>query len=261
MEKPTFILCEQLKNHVISQEYISIMLILDTPATLLIDDHTWEFKNPTAILTGCPNDIELKKPEDIANSYMVQINTINCGINFENLYLNNIMPGYFNNIYMLDLNESDDLFQIDGTLNEIIKETLTKDSMSNYMIKILVERFLIKFIRIYNHNSVRTFEQKRISDFIILVNKHFKELHKLSDYAKLMHMSTKSLSNIFTASSDLTPATIIKDRIIKEALTMLRNYPGISGKEVAFELGYTNPNNFFVLFRNKTGKNFSSLVR
>ena len=88
--------------------------------------------------------------------------------------------------------------------------------------------------------------------FSALVEKHFRALHKVNDYADLMNKSSKTLSNVFNALSEKTPLQIIHERIILEAKKHLL-YTDKSSKEIAFELGFSDPVQFSRLFKNETG--------
>ena len=144
-----------------------------------------------------------------------------------------------------------------GVLLEIIKEEFNqKDDVQIEMLKTVLKRFIIKCTRL----AKLQFSDKLISpqdlDFVrlfsALVEKHFRTLHKVNDYADLMNKSSKTLSNVFNALSEKTPLQIIHERIILEAKKHLL-YTDKSSKEIAFELGFSDPVQFSRLFKNETG--------
>ncbi len=259
----TFKISRNLSGFYTHKEYISILLIIDPGLALKINNKETGPLNRCVIITGSIRDIEFlnRKPE---KSYMVQINSVNCKLDLSSLYLNNIIIDYFDNFYVLDLFKDDLLYQVEGTLSEIENEYRISNILHFKMMKLLTERFFIKFLRFYTKQEKKSFEHYNhhlISSFIKKVNIHYKEKKRLKDYAELLYVSPKTLSNIFLKAGFTSPSKIIKDKIIKEAKGMVHEFPNVSGKEVAFELGYQNPNNFFVLFRNKEGLSFSNYAK
>jgi len=256
-----FHVSDRFTNYYKSSDFISIILVLDPHIEFSLNGKRVYAKDKCVLVTGGIRNIEVVNKVVPENSYIVQINSVTCNIDFTDLYLNNIIIDYFDNYYRLDLSDPDMLYQVEGTLSEIEQEHKQNAMLTNKMIRLLTERFFVKFLRYYLTNEEQlqdTFTHHIIADFIKLVNIHYRDKKKLIDYAELLYISPKTLSNIFTKADFNSPAQIIKNKIVKEAKTMASTNPSISGKEVAFKLGYQNPNNFFVLFRNKEGVSFTS---
>lgn len=247
---------------------MSILLILDTGFDINLNGRQIKINTPSVIITGGINKLNLLKSKSnhLSTSYLVQINTVNCNIDLSDLYLNNILIGYFDNYYILKLINQEMIYQIKGTLQEINKEYDINKMLNNKMVKLLVERFLIKYLRYYVMDSPidnNTFSSNFVvSDFIKLVNIHYRSKKKLKEYASLLNISPKTLSNIFSKSNlKITPSSIIKDKLLKEAKMLVLNNPNISGKEISYKLGFNNPNNFFILFRNKERMSFTEYCK
>lgn len=141
-------------------------------------------------------------------------------------------------------------------LLQVIKEEFAhKDEAQMEMLKALLKRFIIKCTRLaraqFSNHLISTQELDMVRLFSALVEKHFKSLHKVSDYANLMNKSAKTLANVFNALGEKTPLQIIHDRIVLEAKKLLL-YTDHSVKEVAFSLGFTDPTQFSRLFKNIT---------
>jgi len=257
----TFLVSKKLEHYSHSTDYISILLILDPIASISINSKKIEIIDKSVIVTGSIRSIEVSNPEIIKDSYMVKINSVNCNLDLTDLYLNDIIIDHFDNYYLLKLDDRSLLYQVEGTLSEIETEFRKNELLTEKMIRLLTERFFVKFLRFYLKEQPRTTKSLNnhiLAEFIKLVNIHFKDKKKLVEYSEMLNISTKTLSNLFTDSSLNSPAQIIKNRIVKEAKTLAINLPSISGKEVAFKLGYDNPNNFFVLFKNKVGISFTA---
>ena len=144
-----------------------------------------------------------------------------------------------------------------GVLLEIIKEEFNqKDDVQLEMLKTVLKRFIIKCTRLarlqFSDQLVSPRGLDGIRLFSALVEKHFRNMHKVSDYADLMHKAAKTLSNIFNELGERTPLQIIHDRIVLEAKKLLL-YTDKSSKEISFELGFSDPVQFSRLFKNETG--------
>jgi AraC-like DNA-binding protein len=91
-----------------------------------------------------------------------------------------------------------------------------------------------------------------IREYNILVEKHFRNMHYVKDYADLLHKSPKTLSNLFPKYSDKSPLMVINERILLEARRLLL-YSDKSTMEVADELGYKDPGHFSKFFKKHEG--------
>lgn len=130
------------------------------------------------------------------------------------------------------------------------------DSLKQEMLQIMLKRFLITCVRIYkkDHLNLPT-ETNSISvirEFNYLVEKHFKTLTKVADYAKLLHKSPKTLANTFNKFIDKTPIKIINERRLLEAKRLLK-YSDKSVQEIAYELSFNDVQSFSHFFRTRLG--------
>jgi len=82
------------------------------------------------------------------------------------------------------------------------------DGLKLEMLRNLLKRFLILFLRVYkNQNNNLPLDNVSVGlirEFNYLVEMKFNRLTKVSDYAKLLHKSPKTLSNIFKKKGFLT---------------------------------------------------------
>ena len=144
-----------------------------------------------------------------------------------------------------------------GVLLEVMKEEFAqKDEVQLEMLRTVLKRFIIKCTRLaklqFADSLSTTQEVDLVRTFSALVEKHFRSLHKVSDYANLMNKSPKTLSNVFSVLNDKTPLQLIHERIILEAKKMLL-YTDKSSKEISFELNFSDPVQFSRLFKNVSG--------
>lgn len=94
-----------------------------------------------------------------------------------------------------------------------------------------------------------------VKQFKDLVEAHFRSLHKVSDYADMMHITPNYLNDVVKQETGRSAKIIILDRIMLEA-ERLATWSNLSAKEVAYSLGYTDPTHFNRVFKNQSGMSF-----
>ncbi|WP_343704343.1 AraC family transcriptional regulator [Chitinophaga sp.] len=85
-----------------------------------------------------------------------------------------------------------------------------------------------------------------------LIEGHFSEWHKPADYAAALHISVKTLSRLTGKYLSKTPSALIAERIVQEAKRAL-HFSNLSVKEIAANIGFSDPFYFSRLFRKYTG--------
>ncbi|WP_406843271.1 helix-turn-helix domain-containing protein [Flavobacterium soyae] len=166
----------------------------------------------------------------------------------------------FNNIFempMTTLPEKEVLF-VESIYSQIQEEFDAPDSSQEEMIRTYLKQLIIKATRIWKIqqlgvlNDEPSKEMDFFRDFSRLVEIHFRTKHTVADYADILGVAPKTLSNKFNRLELSQPNDIIKDRIILEAKRLL-GYSSLSVKEIAYQLGYEDPAYFNRLFTNKVG--------
>lgn len=143
------------------------------------------------------------------------------------------------------------------TLFQVFMDEMdTKDSIQGEMLRMLLKRLIIKGTRIARKqlfpNGIGSKKTELIRRFNILVEQHFREYHQVSDYAKMLYKSPKTLSNVFANAGHKTPLEMIHYRIALEAKRQLTKTDKLS-KEIGFELGFEEPAHFSRFFKKETG--------
>lgn len=156
---------------------------------------------------------------------------------------------------MLKLDENEQ-HSFNILLEVLLAEFSNEDEVQVEMQRTVLKSIIIKCTRLAKLQFADTFISLRQLNiaryFSALVEKHFRTLHKVSDYAELMHKSPKTLSNVFRTMGERTPLQIIHNRIILESKKLLL-FTDKSAKEIAFELNFSDPVQFARLFKNETG--------
>lgn len=143
-------------------------------------------------------------------------------------------------------------------LYQVMREEFnTEDQTQGEMLKVLLKRFLIKSTRlarkILKNPEINQDKLDIIRQYNVLVEMHFRNKHKVSDYADLLNKSPKTLSNLFGEYNDKSPLHVIQDRIILEAKRLFL-YTNKSAKEIAFEVGFDDATHFSRFFKKIVGK-------
>lgn len=151
-------------------------------------------------------------------------------------------------------------------LLKVIEEELEEeDPIQEQMLTAVLKRFLILCARNYREslqarNQVDNDQIELVRQFNVLVEKHFREHHKVADYASLLHRSPKTLANLFLKFSDQRPLGIIHNRLYIESKRLL-TYTDKSSKEIAFDLGFEQPSHFGRFFKKMANQSPSEFKR
>ncbi|WP_421918481.1 helix-turn-helix domain-containing protein [Marinifilum sp.] len=142
-------------------------------------------------------------------------------------------------------------------IDAILEELENADLIQGEMLQVLLKRFLIKCTRLarktLTNPEINQDKLDIIRQFNVLVEMHFKQKHKVADYADLLNKSPKTISNLFGEYNDKTPLQVIQDRIGLEAKRLFI-YTDKTAKEVGYELGFNDAAQFSRFFSKVVGK-------
>ena len=95
-------------------------------------------------------------------------------------------------------------------------------------------------------------KRNRLMHFMDLLDKHYNTALTVSEYANLMHMSTRTLSDLTAQQLNKTPSLMIKERIILEAQRLLF-HSTLNVNQIGYHLGFEDPSYFVKYFKKHTG--------
>lgn len=95
--------------------------------------------------------------------------------------------------------------------------------------------------------STRTFIRFRQA-----LENNFQKYHTVKDYARLLGVSTRSITACVSEHRHTTPLQMINDRIILEAKRLLK-FSHLIIKEISFSLGFEDPSYFVKFFKREVG--------
>ena len=96
-------------------------------------------------------------------------------------------------------------------------------------------------------------------EFKVAVETHLTEQHSVNIIAGSLSVTTNNLYNIVKEFSGVSPKEFITNRLMLEAQRKL-HYSQPSVKELAYELGFTDPDYFSRLFKKSTGKSITGYL-
>ena len=111
-----------------------------------------------------------------------------------------------------------------------------------YLSRLYIEQF---------ESDLFSMDKLLLKNYQATIDEHFRELHQVSEYASLLHVSAGYLSEVVKAQSGRSAITHIHERLILEARRRLFHTQH-SLKEIAFELGFSDASYFSRFFKRET---------
>lgn len=129
------------------------------------------------------------------------------------------------------------------------------DPMGTYLVlKALLKVLLLNLIRINQHYFLhQDVNQKRVYQFIMLMDEHYKTERKADFYSSKMGISEKRINQILKEKMDRTLTQLLHERLIVEADRMLVSSE-FTIKEIAYHLSFDDPAYFSRFYKNRTGQ-------
>ncbi len=143
------------------------------------------------------------------------------------------------------------------TLTNLIKEEYfkRKDDYAPNIIRNLLQVIANKLLRIKSKDNQILDHGKYLSNFLTLqklVENHCFNSKKVSFYADKMGVTSKTLNNITQSIIHQSAKAFINDTVIIQTKRLIINSQD-SLTEIAFQVGFDEPTNFFKYFRKYTG--------
>ena len=140
-------------------------------------------------------------------------------------------------------------------ITDIKKEFNKPEILSKEIICLLLKSSMLKYIRKTDNADYIDFKTSRKSSYIeqfkTLVEIHFKELKRTSDYAEKLPISANYLNALIKEKLDISAENVIQNRVILEAERLLLN-TDLSVTEISFELGFSDKSHFGKYFKKIT---------
>ena len=158
----------------------------------------------------------------------------------------------FNKYPQLHIKEAREVERI-KRLIELLKEEYFSGTVSYIMLKTLLKVLLLHLIRFQNNELLpQDIYQKRVFQFLELMEINFLHETNAEYYANQLGISTKRLNQVLQDKLNLTAKQIIQQRQITEAKRKLIR-SAVTTKELAFELGFESISSFSRFFKKSVG--------
>ena len=95
-------------------------------------------------------------------------------------------------------------------------------------------------------------KKMQLMKFINLIDENYKKGYSIAEYARSLHISSRSLSDLTQQQLNKTPSQMIQERIILEAQRLLL-YSELNINQVGYRLGFDDPSYFVKYFKKCTG--------
>ncbi|WP_031425577.1 helix-turn-helix domain-containing protein [Flavimarina sp. Hel_I_48] len=149
------------------------------------------------------------------------------------------------------------------SIYDLMQEEYDQQQANLTMIRALLKVFLLKLIQLKEHHfTLQDINEKRIYEFMMLLEGNFSDKRKAQFYAEKMGLSTKRLNQILKEKLDKTAVQLIHDRIILEAKRQIIHSKHTL-KEIAYDLQFKDPSyfsRFFKLHTQQTPNEFQDKV-
>jgi AraC family transcriptional activator of pobA len=141
----------------------------------------------------------------------------------------------------------------------IFDELRNKDDYSPDIILNLLHLFLLESRRIFDQQNLEQKEESEstpdttIIKFKQLIEDNYVSQKNVSSYAEMLNINPSCLNELSKRTTGITAGELIRNRVIDESKKLLYS-SSISGKEIAFQLGFDDPAYFSRFFRKYTGQ-------
>lgn len=140
----------------------------------------------------------------------------------------------------------------------IFDELQNSDDYSQDIVLNLLHLFLLESRRIFDQQNQAPKEEPEttpdttIIKFKQLIEENFTKEKNVSPYAEMLNMNPSCLNELTKRTTGITAGELIRNRVIDETKKLLYSSK-MSGKEIAYELGFDDPAYFSRFFKKYTG--------
>ena len=146
---------------------------------------------------------------------------------------------------------------------EILNQILHIDKTDTEILLAYLNALLVELNSAYFKNTepinILNTNLSKFIEFKLVVETHLTEQPSINTIAEKLALTTNSLYRIVKEYSGISPKDFLTNRLMIEAQRKL-HYSNLSVKELAYELGFNDPDYFSRLFKKCTGKSVSEVL-
>lgn len=238
-------------------DYYTILIVRNAKGKHIIDFNAFDLA-PRQVYFISPNQVhqmlEEEKPKGFVLTFSQQF-----------LMKNGIEQCFIDDLHLfndfgfapplgLEIEEQARLIQICEQMESFIH---SDKKFKNQAIGALLKLFLVhcnNACALSNEENTQTVQAAVVllRNFKELLNQHFKQWHKVGEYSKALHITSDYLNASVKSLTGKSAKEHIQSRILIAAKRLLL-FSELSTKEIAYELGFSEPANFSQFFKRCTG--------
>jgi len=153
----------------------------------------------------------------------------------------------------LNANNLDEINEYCSQLVLVQKEfSLFQEDMASSYLKLILIQCSTILHNVSSGLQANMFRNSLFNEFRKLVETHFAKWHSVQDYANELNVSTDHLNRIIKSLNGKTTKQYIHSRIFVETKRMLY-FTDLSNKEIAYQLGFSEPSHFSAFVKKQSG--------
>mgnify|MGYP003583814043 FL=1 len=231
-------------------KFYTLLIVQSGSGNLIIDQEVHELKKGRVFFVNYNQVFLFSKVENFSGEAVL----------FTRSFYNLIYTGnrkIKNDTAFANLPSSLDFSKIDLAnfrlgISDIKKEFDQPGILSKEIICLLLKTSMLKYIRKTDHPAYSDFSTDRKSSYVDqfknLVELHFKELKRTSDYSEKLTISANYLNALVKEKLDIAAENFIQNRVILQAERLLLN-TDLSVTEISYELGFSDKSHFGKYFK------------
>lgn len=253
---PDHILQTFLKPYKLS--YYSFIYIAEAPETYKVD-HNDITVDSGQIIFGLPGQVFLNPKQSSYNNFKVAFDEHTLAL------LPNAFPFLLNSlntnsiIFTPEARErvKSVLYNLNKLLHGAEKTKNTEIILAH--LNLLLTELNSAYFENSGHETLPNPKLSKYIAFKLAVETHLTEQQDVHAIAQQLSMSTSTLYGLVKEFSGVSPKEWMTKRLMLEAQRKLQ-YSNLSVKELAYELGFTDPDYFSRLFKKSTGKSITAFL-
>lgn len=228
----------------------TLIWFLDDESVIKIDEQKFSFKKNQVITLTEFYHLEV---ETMGNARMFQFNRdFYCIVEHDSeVDCKGILFFGSKELPIINLTK-DDVNKLEKVWQMMESEMSIQCDLQGSMLQTLTKQILIINTRRFKEQEklydIQKTQLDLIRQFTFLVEKNYKSIFTVAEYADMMHKSPKTLSNVFIKNGYNSPLKFIQERRLLEAKRQLK-YTNFSINEISDSLGFTDAQTFTKFFK------------
>lgn len=237
--------------------YYEIFLFRESGGTHTIDFNVHPIEADHVHFVS-PGQVHLVERNRNVSGYVLTFSREFFYFNIENKNTLLSFPFFDNSVAcpLLGLNSAE-AAEVQSIIESILKEENSAIPYKEDILRAYLNILLLKCKAAYeaSHHSQKLYENtgaQLVQNFRLLVEDQFIRCHKVNEYAEQLSVTPNHLNEVTKRITGRTASELIQERILLEARRLLL-HSNLTGKEVAYNLGFNDPSYFSRFFRTNTG--------